>query len=581
MRATPFRLAGFAITALVVATGLLILAPPARSTHVDGLEGYWKFDEGSGNAALDSSGHGRDGAIVGAVYSTDASPAAGSTFSLSFDGVDDTVDVADTNALDFSAVDPLTLALWFKKSASPDIYHLLGKRAACDGMNYQLARDDGGLHFNSDSGRVDGSVSDVAIGVWTHFAATYDPTTHVLKVYVNGVQVGSASNYTLAGANSAALFIAASGSCGNNFPGKMDDVRIYRRTLSTAEIAALAGRGLTCGGKAATIVGTPGPDIINGTSGADVIVGLGGNDKIRGLGGSDTICGNAGADELYTRGGMDSLYGGAGNDLLHGGAGNDRTLSGGDGNDAVYGDDGADVLFGNLGDDLLHAGPGNDRLDGGPGRDKCNGGLGTDTASNCETLLFIEPTGVTVDGQANVFTAGRSAVPSDTDGSLPPVVPLNGADLVTFPGVTGTFSCCGGGFENGPDGTQWPFGPCCEVAAYRGISGLRDRTDGANSFYLVGVFLDNTVPAAPAPASLDFTDNHDFTDLSPALRQVFFIGDGRDAAGNLQRFHAPAGATRLFLGFADFCNTGLPPGCYFDNTGGFTASPRLSLSGTP
>jgi Ca2+-binding RTX toxin-like protein len=143
-----------------------------------------------------------------------------------------------------------------------------------------------------------------------------------------------------------------------------------------------------CGALVATIVGTPGPDVINGTSGPDVILGLGGNDKIRGLGGNDTICGNGGADELYGRGGTDFIFGGEGIDLLHGGVGNDR-LSGDDGDDAVYGDDGADSLFGNLGDDLLHAGPGDDRLDGGPDTDKCNGGLDTDTASNCEILFFI------------------------------------------------------------------------------------------------------------------------------------------------------------------------------------------------
>ena len=32
------------------------------------LVGYWKFDEGSGNAAYDSSGAGNDGAINGATW---------------------------------------------------------------------------------------------------------------------------------------------------------------------------------------------------------------------------------------------------------------------------------------------------------------------------------------------------------------------------------------------------------------------------------------------------------------------------------------------------------------------------------
>ncbi|MGZ5214522.1 MAG: hypothetical protein ACXWEN_12345, partial [Actinomycetota bacterium] len=41
----------------------------------------------------------------------------------------------------------------------------------------------------------------------------------------------------------------------------------------------------TCQGQVATIVGTPGDDVITGTPGNDVIVGLGGNDVINGMGG--------------------------------------------------------------------------------------------------------------------------------------------------------------------------------------------------------------------------------------------------------------------------------------------------------
>jgi Ca2+-binding RTX toxin-like protein len=41
----------------------------------------------------------------------------------------------------------------------------------------------------------------------------------------------------------------------------------------------------TCDGKAATMVGTPGDDLLVGTSGVDVIVGLGGDDTITGRGG--------------------------------------------------------------------------------------------------------------------------------------------------------------------------------------------------------------------------------------------------------------------------------------------------------
>lgn len=46
-----------------------------------------------------------------------------------------------------------------------------------------------------------------------------------------------------------------------------------------------------CDGRRATIVGTPGRDVLRGTPRADVIAALGGADVVRGLGGADVICG--------------------------------------------------------------------------------------------------------------------------------------------------------------------------------------------------------------------------------------------------------------------------------------------------
>jgi hypothetical protein len=75
-----------------------------------------------------------------------------------------------------------------------------------------------------------------------------------------------------------------------------------------------------CFGRAATRVGTSGPDRIVGTRRADVIVTLGGSDRVRGRGGNDKICGGKGRDRLA---------GGAGNDLLNGGPGKDICSQGG------------------------------------------------------------------------------------------------------------------------------------------------------------------------------------------------------------------------------------------------------------
>jgi hypothetical protein len=69
-----------------------------------------------------------------------------------------------------------------------------------------------------------------------------------------------------------------------------------------------------CGGRPATIVGTPARDTLRGTSGRDVIAGLGGNDVIRGRGGNDVLCGGPGRDTLRGGAGRDRVIGGPGRD---------------------------------------------------------------------------------------------------------------------------------------------------------------------------------------------------------------------------------------------------------------------------
>jgi hypothetical protein len=94
---------------------------------------------------------------------------------------------------------------------------------------------------------------------------------------------------------------------------------------------------------------------------------------------------------------------------------------------------------------------------------------------------------------------------------------------------------------------------------------------------MVGVFLGPLEPVNPAPARLSFVDA-DFPYLYPALGQMFFIGDGRNASGNLQEFHVPAGASRLALGGTDLCSGGTI-GCFDDNTGAYQVN--MSVASAP
>jgi len=123
-----------------------------------------------------------------------------------------------------------------------------------------------------------------------------------------------------------------------------------------------------CGGQVATIVGTPGDDVLVGTPGRDVIAALGGDDEIWGRAGNDILCGSHGDDKIY---------GGDGSDTIYAFNGADR-LEGGKGYDTIFGGRGPDVLLGNNGQDLLKGGPGFDRLLGGAQRDTLYGGLHTD-----------------------------------------------------------------------------------------------------------------------------------------------------------------------------------------------------------
>jgi CSLREA domain-containing protein len=108
---------------------------------------------------------------------------------------------------------------------------------------------------------------------------------------------------------------------------------------------------VTCKGKAATIVGTSGNDVLVGTAARDIVAALAGNDKVKTKGGKDLVCAGKGRDRVRGGGKNDTLLGQGGNDRLKGQGGNDR-------------------------------------LRGGKGRDRCNGGPGIDRG-NCEVETNI------------------------------------------------------------------------------------------------------------------------------------------------------------------------------------------------
>jgi hypothetical protein len=75
----------------------------------------------------------------------------------------------------------------------------------------------------------------IPTGAWTHLATTYDGS--VLRLYVNGAQVRSLAAGGSISVSTGQLKLGGNAIWSEWFAGLMDDVRIYSRALTAAEIA--------------------------------------------------------------------------------------------------------------------------------------------------------------------------------------------------------------------------------------------------------------------------------------------------------------------------------------------------------
>ena len=77
-----------------IACALAVLLSSAVGAEVEGLLGYWSFDEAGGGIAGDASGNGNDGKVHGAAFVKSPKGHA-----LGFDGADDFVVCAASKSL--------------------------------------------------------------------------------------------------------------------------------------------------------------------------------------------------------------------------------------------------------------------------------------------------------------------------------------------------------------------------------------------------------------------------------------------------------------------------------------------------
>lgn len=179
-------------------------------------------------------------------FSSDVPTQIGSGYSLTFDGTDDYVSIADASGLRFDAGTlDFSIAAWIKTSQNTRA--IIEKRDGNDD-GWWLGIDGSGYPaFSLDAIDAAGDV-DVADGDWHHVAVTVDRDGN-MQLYVDGTVTGTpvaASSEAMA--TTAAVLLGKDSVATTYFAGSIDDIRIYDTVLSAAEVAQLAaGTDVTSG----------------------------------------------------------------------------------------------------------------------------------------------------------------------------------------------------------------------------------------------------------------------------------------------------------------------------------------------
>ncbi len=230
---------------------------PVHSFSTDNsLLGWWRFNEGSGSTASDSSSAGNNGTLTNFDTSTAWVPGLVSG-ALTFDGTDDFVELGDI--LNFDASSPFTISAWTNRQAAGSDHTIFARADYTDPVLQRgywfgfSSTDTLDLFLVSDSStgnrlRIDSTTLFNTPNTPHHVAVTYDGSTMAsgAKLFVDGTEetvtvvsdalagttlnpaparIGGSVDVT--GMPSASLY---------NFDGIIDDVTVYNRALTAQEI---------------------------------------------------------------------------------------------------------------------------------------------------------------------------------------------------------------------------------------------------------------------------------------------------------------------------------------------------------
>ena len=199
---------------------------------------HWHFDEGSGTDAHDVDGQHNGSLGDGDTNKSPAWSMEGGG-SLLFDGTNDVLKVADSDALDLVG-NTLTISCWVKRSAVGS-GNLVKKADASNGYRLWITSS-GTLQFDlifaGTTKTVTGATA-IPLDEWKHLSARYDGSA--LEVFIDGTkETASTAATSSVAATTEALWMGYYDGTDHYFDGYLDDVSIYDTALTDTEITNLS-----------------------------------------------------------------------------------------------------------------------------------------------------------------------------------------------------------------------------------------------------------------------------------------------------------------------------------------------------
>jgi CSLREA domain-containing protein len=207
--------------------------PGQEDVDIPGAVAVWRFDESAGSTAIDSTLATNDGTVAGALRTTGRVGGA-----LDFNGSSDLVTTAANPALPTGS-SPYSIVAWIRPDA-------MGAKGIVGWGNYGTGNQVNALRltptglmnywWNND---LSATTADLT-GAWHHVAATWDGVTR--RLYLDGTQVAQ-DNPTGLAVPSTANFAIGRTYTGELFDGKIDEVGLFDRGLSTADVQRIYTQG--------------------------------------------------------------------------------------------------------------------------------------------------------------------------------------------------------------------------------------------------------------------------------------------------------------------------------------------------